>query len=274
MTAAAVIWVFGTLFGFGLIGGEGVEEQGEGLFSDAATLIAPHGPAFSIWSVIYGGIALYVIWQWLPWSRDSGWARVSRVPAAVAIALNGVWLLVTFQGWITASVVVILAIALSLGVLWDRVARLPAEGPVPAVLLGGTFGLYLGWVCVAVCANVAVWIVSWGWEIPIGMGAVITLVVLAVVVALVAGIGWVQTHVSWTLAFHLAVAWGLAWVAAGRFVGELQSNLAAWGAVVATLAVAGLCIGQLRRIAASSSGGGRSARGESHRGGVGEVTRV
>lgn len=53
VSAAAVVWVLGTLVGMGKLGGAPVAQQDEGLFSDHATLIAPHGPAFTIWPVIY-----------------------------------------------------------------------------------------------------------------------------------------------------------------------------------------------------------------------------
>ena len=83
----------------------GVEESAGGALSAEATRLAPAGPAFSIWSVIYLGLAAYTIWQWLPSSvtertRSTGWL------AAVSMLLNAGWLLVTQQGWIWVSVVV------------------------------------------------------------------------------------------------------------------------------------------------------------------------
>lgn len=67
VTVAAVVWLAGNLLGTGLIGSEeGVDDQGGGLFTDSTTLIAPDGPAFSIWSVIYVLLGAYVVWQWRP----------------------------------------------------------------------------------------------------------------------------------------------------------------------------------------------------------------
>ena len=78
-----MLWIVGTLIGTGLVGaGGGVEEQGDGLFSDTATLIAPDGPAFSIWSVIYLFLAAYVVWQWLPRSDGSPWALRTQLPSS------------------------------------------------------------------------------------------------------------------------------------------------------------------------------------------------
>ena len=52
--------VLGTLAGFGLLGTR-VEESSGGAFAADATLVTPAGPAFSLWSLIYLGLALFFI---------------------------------------------------------------------------------------------------------------------------------------------------------------------------------------------------------------------
>lgn len=259
VTAAAVVWIVGTLIGTGLVGGAGgVEEQGDGLFSDSTTLIAPHGPAFSIWSVIYLFLAAYVVWQWLPRSADSRWAARTRLPAAASMALNGIWLLVVFAGWVTLSVVVIAGIAVSLGVILARTAGLADEGWEPRVFVSVTYGIYLGWVCVATCANVALWLVDLGVPEDGGLATGLTLAVLAVVVALA---GFLLTRTGDRVlrsAFVAAVTWGVAWVSVGRFVGDLQNDTVGYAAALAAVLVAALGAWALAR-PASGSGQGRSA---------------
>ncbi|TQM95325.1 hypothetical protein FB476_0164 [Ornithinimicrobium humiphilum] len=241
VTLAAVVWVVGTLIGTGVVGGGGgVEEQGEGSFSDQATLIAPDGPAFSIWSVIYLFLAIYTVWQWLPAAAGSEWARRTRLPAAASLALNGIWLLVVFAGWILGSVLVILAIAISLGVVLRRTAGLPDEGWVPRAAVSVTFGLYLGWVCVATCANVATWLVDLGVPAEGTAPAWTTVAVLVVVVALTALLLTRTDDLVLRLALVAAATWGVAWVAVGRFSGEPASDLVGWAAVVAAVLVVGL----------------------------------
>lgn len=239
VTAAAVLWIVGTLIGTGLVGAQGgVEEQGDGLFSDAATLIAPDGPAFSIWSVIYLFLAGYVVWQWLPRARDSVWASRTRIPAAASLALNGLWLLVVFAGWVLVSVLVIAGIAVSLGVVLRRTADLPDEGRVPRVLVSVTFGLYLGWICVATCANVALWLVDRGVPAEGPLATAVTVVVLGVVLALVVLLLRRADRVLGT-ALVAAVTWGVAWVAVGRLSGEPTSDVVGYAAVaIAVLVVA------------------------------------
>lgn len=254
VTAAAVLWIVGTLIGTGLVGaGGGVEEQGDGLFSDTATLIAPDGPAFSIWSVIYLFLAAYVVWQWLPRSDGSPWARRTRLPAAASLALNGVWLLVVFAGWVLVSVLVIVAIAIALGVILRRTAELPDEGPWPRVVVSVTFGLYLGWICVATCANVALWLVDLGVPAQGRAAGWVTVAVLGVVVVLVAVLLRLSERVLGT-ALAAAVVWGVSWVAVGRLAGEPAD------AVVGYAAVAAVVLVLLAWVLAARSPGPRLAR--------------
>ena len=127
--AAEVFCVVGTLFGVGVLGTR-VEESSGGALAATATLIAPAGPAFSIWTPIYLGLLAYAVWQALPANvvrdrvRSTGWL------AAASMVLNASWLLVTQQGWIWASVVVIVALALTLGTLVQRLTREVASGTV------------------------------------------------------------------------------------------------------------------------------------------------
>ncbi|MEA5116290.1 MAG: tryptophan-rich sensory protein, partial [Propionicimonas sp.] len=141
VTGSAVVMVVGTLAGFGLIGTR-VEESVGGAFATDATLITPASTAFSIWSLIYVGLLAYVIWQW----RALGSPRAARIawPAAGSMLLNALWLGVTQIGWLWPSVVVILVLALVLGVLVRRLAQSPPTSRLEALVVDGTFGVYLG----------------------------------------------------------------------------------------------------------------------------------
>ncbi|MCK0113097.1 tryptophan-rich sensory protein [Ornithinimicrobium sp. F0845] len=238
VTLSAVIWVVGTLIGTGLVGSDGgVAEQGEGLFSDTATLIAPAGPAFSIWSVIYVFLAGYVLWQWLPGNDDSAWAARTRLPAAASLALNGIWLLVVFAGWVLVSVLVIAGIAASLGVILRRTADLPDEGWWPRVLVSVTFGLYLGWICVATCANVALWLVDLGVPAEGTLSTATTVGVLLMVVGLVAFLFTRTTDRVLQTALGAAVVWGTGWITAGRLDGDPTNEVVGYAAGATALLV-------------------------------------
>ncbi len=233
VTASEVFCVVGTLFGVGVIGTR-VEESSGGALAADATLLAPDGPAFSIWSVIYAGLLAYTIWQWLPRNKTSERHRSVGWLVAASMILNAAWLLVTQVGAIWVSVVVILALAVVLGLLLMILHRHPAETTAEKVITDGTFGLYLGWVTAATCANITAAGVSSGWDLgPVGNQ------VLAIVIIVVAiGLGVLFTfRFGPRLTVSAALAWGLAWIGVGRSTSDPQSTAVAAAAFIAAALV-------------------------------------
>lgn len=233
VTLAGLFCVYGTLVGTGVLG-TSVSSSAGGALSDEATHLAPAGPAFSIWSVVYAGLAAYVVWQWLPGRASDPRLRATGWLAAVSMVLNAGWLLVTQTGWIWVSVVVILALVLDLGLLVVRLGDRPARDVAERVVVDGTFGLYLGWVMLATVANTAAALaasdVRPGTTVA-DVGAVLVLAVVALLVWLVnARVGG-----RWTVA--LAAAWGLGWIAYGRTAESPESVPAAVAAGLAALVV-------------------------------------
>ena len=201
---------------------------------DSATLIAPAGPAFSIWSVIYAGLAAYTVWQWLPGQATDERHRRTGWLAAASMLLNAAWLLVTRQGWIWVSVLVIAALVVVLGVLVRRLTERPSFGLVETVVVDGTFGAYLGWVCVATCANITAALVSSGVE----PGPPVSELWAVVVLAIAAGVGvLLARRLGGRYAVALAIAWGLAWIAVGRASDEPRSSVTAWAAAIEAVVV-------------------------------------
>lgn len=239
VTASAAGMVFGTLYGFGLLGTP-VERSANGSFSAEATLLAPASRAFSIWSVIYAGLLAYTVWQWLPANRDSVRARRVGGLSALSMVLNGAWLFAAQAGALWLSVAIILALALTLGELVRRLGRPRNANTIEKVLLDGTFGLYLGWVCVATLANVTTALLASGLD----PGAEAAEYWAVGVLALGAALGVVLANrLGGRVSVAGAMAWGLSWIAVGRFAGEPASDLtgaAAAIAAVVVLAAAGL----------------------------------
>lgn len=230
-TAAGVFCLVGTAVGTGLIGTP-VAETGEGALSADATLVAPAGPAFSIWSVIYLGLVAFTLWQWLPKpSRSERVVSLGYLPAA-SLVLNGVWILVAQSGVIWLSAVVIVALLLVLGILVRRLSRSRGESVPERVVVDGTFGLYLGWVAVATCANITTALVAAGAEPPAALATLLGVVVVLVAAAVAA---WLARRLGGRVAVALAMAWGLVWIAVGRFSGEPPSLAVAVTAVLGAL---------------------------------------
>ncbi len=231
VTASAVVMVVGTLAGFGLLGTR-VEESSGGAFAADATLVTPATPAFSVWSLIYLGLLAYVVWQWTPRAGE----RAARIawPAALSMLLNAAWLGATQIGWLWPSVAIILTLAVVLGVLVLRLGERPPATAVEALVVDGTFGVYLGWVSVASVANVTAVLVAAGID-PGGVWPEVFAVVVLAVAALLGALYAARFGGRWSVA--AGMAWALSWIAVGRLAGPLYSTATAIAAIVAAVAI-------------------------------------
>jgi hypothetical protein len=238
VTVSEVLCLLGTLLGVGAFGGPAVAQAAGGALAADGTLLAPATQAFSIWSVIYLGLAAYTVWQWLPSQRTAERHRRIGWLVAGSMLLNALWLLVVRGGLIWFSVVVIGALVVLLGILLQRVATEPATSRPDRVIVDGTLGLYLGWVSVAVCANVTAALRTSAWD-PTG-GSATTLAVLVLGLAgLVGVIAEVRTR---NVAVALAMAWGLGWIAIGRLAAGPQSVVTAVAAIAVAVVVLAVAV--------------------------------
>lgn len=232
----SIVAIIGAFVGSGAFGGTPMPEAADGAFAADATLIAPAGPAFSIWSVIYGGLLAYAVWQLLPSQRTREVHRRVGYLVALSMLLNAVWLGVVQWGQVGLSVLVILALLAVLGVTFHRLQRPPADresragSMIESVVLDGTIGLYLGWVTIATAANITAWLTGIGFT---GFG--IAPDAWGVTVVIVAGMIGVATALAGRgrLTPAIALAWGLCWLAVARLTGEPESAPVGISALVA-----------------------------------------
>lgn len=228
-TAAVMAAIVGAFYGSGAAGGTPVQDAAQGRLGADGTLLAPGTGAFSIWSLVYAGLAVYAIWQLTHRARRSSTQRSLRPLAAASAILNALWLGVVQLNWLGFSVVVMLVLLLVLIRIFMLMAKRPMASPAERWIMWLTFGPYLGWVSVAAVANIAAWLASLGlgrdasWIEPaaIGLCAVAALIGAATVV-------YSRGHVS----VALAMIWGIAWIGVGRSDGGLTSSAAAIGAFV------------------------------------------
>lgn len=234
--SAMSFMLIAAVIGAGAFGNSAVEDQQGGALDTDGSYLAPAGPAFSIWSVIYLGLIVYSIWQALPRHRTNPRQRALGWLIALTMTLNGLWLVAARFGTLFLTVVVIVLLLAALG--WTfRVAvvtREPRGGALDAILIDGVTGLHLGWVTLATVANIAAWlttVVPAAWEeaaAPIGIA------VLIVVALIGAAIAW---RSSWRIAPALALAWGLSWLAVERFSGSPQSTPIGVTAIIVAVVV-------------------------------------
>ncbi len=226
--------VVAAIFGSGLVGGKPVSEAAGGAFAADASVLAPAGTAFVIWSVIYLALVLYALWQLVPAQAVKSLHRSVGYGVAASALLNAVWI-ACVQAWRIAESFVI--IVLLLGVLlvtFVRVCRRRRRGTVAEiVLVDGTIGLYLGWVTIAAAANLAAWLASVGldaWAQAPGTPGVVTLI----------GAGALAVFTAWRggrWAPAVATSWGLVWIAVGRWSSDPAAPVVASAAVVLAVVV-------------------------------------
>lgn len=179
-----VLALIGAAVGSGAFGGTPIQRAAAGALSAEATPIAPAVPAFSIWSVIYLGLAAYAVWQALPGKGADARQRRLGYPIAASLLLNAAWILSVRAGLLALSVVVIAILLAVLAYAFAVCVRTRGRGWIEAVLVDGVVGLYLGWVCVATAANVAAALVAVGfagWGIPVEVWAVVVVVLATAV---------------------------------------------------------------------------------------------
>jgi hypothetical protein len=250
VAGSAVAAVVGAFVGSGAAGGTPIQDAAGGALSASATPVAPDGPAFSIWSVIYLGLIAYAVWQLLPMQSSAERHRRLGYWVAASLLLNAAWILSVQFGLLALSVPIIVALLVVLVRCFLLCLSLRPTGPVDAVVTDGTLGLYLGWVTIATAANAAAVLDAAGFR---GFG--ISDDAWAVVVIAVAAAVGVLTAVRGRgrLAPAIGLTWGLAWVAVGRLAGELVSVPAAVAAIAAVLIVLGVALAmRLRSLVGSS----------------------
>lgn len=232
--AATAFMLVAAAVGSGALGGTPVDELQDGALAADGSYLAPAGPAFSIWSVIYAGLVAYAIWQALPRRRADERQRAVGWGIALSEVLNGLWLVSAQFTVLPVTVLTIFALLAVLAFVFRRTVLTPGRGWGDAILVDGVTGLHLGWVTLASVANVSAWvtrIAPAAWEAGADAWGSVVLVVVAIVGC---GIGWIS---GGRLAPALALAWGLSWLAVGRLAAQPQSVVIGIAAIVVVVLI-------------------------------------
>lgn len=245
--SAVTFMLVAAMLGTGLLGGTPIQDVQDGALDADASYLAPAGPAFSIWSVIYLGLIGYAVWQALPRQRANPRQRALGWLVALTAVLNGLWLVAAQYGTLPLTVIAIVLLLAALGVTF-RVAvvtRTPGDGGLDAVLLDGVTGLHVGWVSLATVANTSALLTQSLPDEWAQHASVLGITVLVVVGILGLAIAWAS---GWRVTPGLAIAWGAAWLAVGRLTGEPYSQPIGVTAIVvaAVVAVIPLAVAGLR----------------------------
>jgi len=127
-----------------------------GQLSDAyPNLFVPSGITFSIWGIIYLLIAAYCVVQFFPASKEMA-IKISWL-FIISCVLNGLWIVAWHYQKLPLSLLIMIGLLVTLIMI-----NLQLRG-LPMGLLKATFGVYLGWICIATIANVTAVLVDTGW---------------------------------------------------------------------------------------------------------------
>ena len=128
-----------------------------GQLSDSyPNLFVPAGLTFSIWGLIYILLAVFCVVQFT--STDQ--ATISKVtwPFAITCILNGLWIVFWHYQKMPLSLITMVGFLITL-VYINSVIRNIQPG-----LIKATFGIYLGWICIATIANVTTLLIYYKWD--------------------------------------------------------------------------------------------------------------
>jgi hypothetical protein len=142
-------------------------------------LFVPAGLTFSIWGVIYLLLIVYCVVQF----TGSGKVVISDISWLFSISciLNAIWILFWHYGKLPLSLIVMIGLLVTLILINISIRELPSG------IIKATFGVYLGWICIAAIANVTALLVSiqWtGFNIPQETWTIIMIFIGAVLIGL------------------------------------------------------------------------------------------
>jgi tryptophan-rich sensory protein len=126
------------------------------LSDELPNLFVPSGITFSIWGVIYLLLAAYCVVQFTGKNQevisDISWLF------AVSCILNGLWIVTWHFQKLPLSLLVMAGLLITLIYINIMVQSLPSG------IIKASFGIYLGWICIATIANVTALLVRYRWS--------------------------------------------------------------------------------------------------------------
>ncbi|SDY90593.1 tryptophan-rich sensory protein [Hymenobacter psychrophilus] len=175
------------------------------------TPVTPAGYAFSIWGLIFLSLLAYAVWQLLPGQRRNPLPDLLARPLVLVNVLTGGWLVIFAYELLPLSALVMVGILAALALAYGRLRRQARHEPATVPLwVNLPFGLYLGWISVALVVNTTVALGQY-WQPGPAKGIEWGIILMGIV----AGLALNVTKRFRELAYPAAVTWGLVgiWVA-------------------------------------------------------------
>ncbi len=206
----------------------------------------PAGYVFSIWGIVYLGWIAFVIFQFLPRQKQSRRLRSLGYLFALSCVFNAAWLFCWHYERFALSVLVMLALLVTLILAYLRLDVARAQtGKAEKWCVDVPFSIYLGWITVATVANISEWLYSIGWN-GFGIDPQIWALIMLTVATLL-GLSMALTRQD--AGYLLVLTWAFTGIAVKQSAALLVAATAGVAAVF-TLLLALTSIVQRRRSAA------------------------
>jgi hypothetical protein len=221
-----------------------INNRSTGAISDAyPNLFAPAGPAFSIWGLIYLLLGIYVVYQFV--KKDQGTEEIIQKinPLFIATSIANIsWIFAWHYDYISLSVCIMVVLLILLIKIADTL-RAKQFSKLEKVFIWAPFSIYFGWITVATIANIAVFLVSLGWD---GFG-IADYVWTSIILLVGAIIGILRINKDKNVVYGLVLVWAYSWIlfkhlSESGFGGQYPSII---GSVIVCLVLILLAIGKV-----------------------------
>lgn len=214
--------------------------------SDAnPTLITPAGYVFAIWGIIYILLGVFVVFQALPSQRVRDYQKSIGWFFVLSSLFNIVWIYLWQSASLGFSVILMFLLVASLVAIYMylNIGR-SAVTLREKLAVHLPFSVYLGWITIASIENVAVALVSAGWD---GFGiSQETWAILILIIAMLITLLVIATRKD--IAYGLVVIWALVGIAVKQSGNPNIATATEIGAVVIAVALAlSIVIPRLKR---------------------------
>lgn len=201
------------------------------------SLFTPAGFTFSIWSVIYLLLFLFLVFSWL--KKKLFYSEKVYALFSLSSLLNISWVFAWHHLLAGLSVVLMVGLLATLTMLFLHLQKeVPRQGTA-LFLIHIPFTIYFAWICVAMIANVAAFLVGIEW-MGFGISSVSwTIIMISTAVAL--GIYFCLRFAS--IPYALVVMWALVGIL-GRWLGAEQQSIV----YVSSIGLALLALSMLYRV--------------------------
>jgi len=214
--------------------------------SDAnPTLITPAGYVFSIWGIIYVLLGVFVVFQALPSQKGKDYQGRVGWLFVLSSLLNIAWLFLWQFEYLSLSVVLMFLLLATLIAIYLRLNVGKSTVSLREKLaIHVPFSVYLGWITIASIADVAVTLVSVGWD---GFGiSPETWAALIIIIALVIALLVIVTRKD--VAYGLVIVWASVGIAVKQSGNQSIVMTAETSAIiVAIVLAASILFTKLRR---------------------------